>query len=120
MMRVFDVEVEFFRIVNRLPSAEYIRMHKVNLSLQIIPVNEANAYPMIDEAIRVIQNSGLRYEVQPFATIIEGSYEEVLAVATAAKDAALTAGASELVVNIQVHLKKEKDVVFEEKTQKFK
>lgn len=94
-------------------------MHKVNLSLQVIPVNEANAYPIIDEAIRVIQASGLRYEVQPFATIIEGTYEEVLAVATAAKEAALAAGASELILNIQVHLKKEKDVFFEDKTTKF-
>ena len=95
-------------------------MHKVNLYLQIIPINEADAYPMIDEAIRIIQASGLRYEVQPFSTIIEGTYEEALAVATAAKDAALLAGASELVVNIQLHLKKEKDVAFEDKTKKFK
>ena len=94
-------------------------MQKVNLSLQVIPINEANAYPIIDEAIRVIQTSGLRYEVQPFATIIEGTYEEVLAVATAAKEAALSVGASELILNIQVHLKKEKDVSFEDKTAKF-
>lgn len=94
-------------------------MHKVNLSLQVIPINEVDAYPIIDEAIRVIQESGLRYEVLPFATIIEGTYEEVLTVATAAKEAALAAGAVELILNIQVHLKKGKEVVFEDKTAKY-
>ena len=94
-------------------------MNKVNLSLQVVPINEANAYPYIDEAIRVIQESGLRYEVQPFATIIEGPFEEVLAVVGAAKAAALAAGASELLLNIQIHLKKGEDVQFEDKTAKF-
>ena len=94
-------------------------MKKVNLSLQVIPINEAEAYPMIDKAIEVIQTSGLKYEVQPFATILEGTLEEVLAVALAAKEAALDAGAQELVLNIQIHLKKDKDVFFEDKTVKF-
>lgn len=94
-------------------------MNKVNLSLQVIPVNAADAYPIIDKAIEIIQNSGLKYEVQPFATIIEGSLDEVLAVALAAKEAALRAGAQELVLNIQIHLKKDQDVSFEDKTLKF-
>ncbi len=94
-------------------------MNKVNLSLQVIPINEADAYPIIDKAIEVIQSSGLKYEVQPFATIIEGSLDQVLRVALAAKEAALTAGAQELILNIQIHLKKDKDVCFEDKTGKF-
>ena len=94
-------------------------MNNVNLSLQVIPINEADAYPIIDKAIEVIQSSGLKYEVQPFATLIEGPLEKVLAVALAAKEAALAAGAQELVLNIQIHLKKDKDVSFEDKTGKF-
>ena len=94
-------------------------MNKVNLSLQVLPINETDAYPIIDKAIEVIQSSGLKYEVQPFATIIEGSLDQVLRVALAAKEAALTAGAQELILNIQIHLKKDKDVCFEDKTGKF-
>lgn len=94
-------------------------MNKVNLSLQVVPINEANAYPLIDEAIRVIQTSGLRYEVHPFATIVEGTFEEALAVVAAAKEAVLAKGASEVLLNIQLHLKKGKDVAFEDKTKKF-
>ncbi len=91
----------------------------VNLSLQIIPVNSADAYPIIDAAIKVVQESDLKYEVQPFATLLEGPLNEVMEVAMRAKDAALEAGGEELVINIQLHLKKDKDVHFEDKTQKF-
>ena len=90
-----------------------------NLSLQIIPVNTADAYPIIDAAIHVVQASGFKYEVQPFATLLEGPLNEIMEVAMRAKDAALEAGGEELVVNIQLHLKKNKDVHFEDKTQKF-
>ncbi len=91
----------------------------VNLSLQIIPINTKDAYPIIDAAIHVVQASGIKYEVQPFATLLEGPLDEVMKVAMRAKDAALEAGGEELVVNIQLHLKKNKDVHFEDKTEKF-
>lgn len=91
----------------------------VNLSLQIIPVNTADAYPIIDAAIHVVQASGIKYEVQPFATLLEGPLTEVMEVAMRAKEAALEAGGEELVINMQLHLKKSQDVHFEDKTKKF-
>ena len=92
---------------------------QANLSLQVNPINEKNAYPIIDEAIRVIQDSGLRYRVQPFSTIVEGALSELIDEMLAAKEAALAAGGDELVLNIQIHLKKSGDVSFEDKTAKF-
>ncbi|MCB0630335.1 MAG: thiamine-binding protein [Saprospiraceae bacterium] len=94
--------------------------NNVNLSLQLIPINNADAYPIIDEAIYAIQRSGVKYEVQPFATLMEGPLPDLLKVVEQAKEAALSAGAEELVLNIQIHLKKEQDVALEEKTKKFK
>ena len=94
-------------------------MKQANVSLQVVPINEANAYPIIDEAIKVIQRSGVRYEVQPFATIMEGELARLLEVVLEAKEAALDAGANELLLNIQVHLKKDTPVSFEDKTMKF-
>jgi len=94
-------------------------MRTVNLSLQIVPVNTADAYPIIDAAIHVIQTSGIKYQVQPFATLLEGPLNEVMDIAMRAKEAALQAGGEELVINIQLHLKKNQDVHFEDKTEKF-
>ena len=94
-------------------------MKNVNLSLQVIPVNISDSYPIIDEAIRVIQDSGIKHRVTPFSTVMEGSMNEVMQVVEKAKDASFKAGADELVLNIQVHMKKDKNVSMEEKTGKF-
>lgn len=43
----------------------------VNAALQILPiVNDKHPYKWVDEAIAVIQNSGVKYEVGPFATVL--------------------------------------------------
>jgi len=91
----------------------------VNLSLQVVPINEQNAYPIIDEAIRVIQASGVKYEVQPFSTIMEGEWSQLLKIVEQAKEAVFKAGGDELIFNIQIHMKRDKSVSFEEKTEKF-
>lgn len=93
---------------------------QANLSLQVIPINEANAYPIIDKAIEVIQHSGVKYAVQPFATIMEGELNQLIEVVLQAKAAAFEAGAEELVLNVQIHVKKNQDVSFADKTEKFK
>ncbi len=93
--------------------------HKINLSLQVVPINTEQAYPIIDSAIEVIQQSGVRHEVQAFATLLEGDWDTLIATLTKAKDAALTAGAEELLLNVQIHLKKDQDVHWEDKTEKF-
>ena len=92
----------------------------VNLSIQLVPINEENAYPIIDEAIGVIQASGVKHIVNPFSTIMEGELADLLRIVVVAKEAALNAGAEELLLNIQIHLKKDESVAFEDKTEKFK
>ncbi len=34
-------------------------------------------YEWVDEAITIIQESGIVYDVGPFATVLEGTYEQV-------------------------------------------
>ena len=51
----------------------------VNASIQILPiVQDKHPYEWVDEAISVIQKSGIKYKIGPFATVVEGSYEEVM------------------------------------------
>ena len=45
----------------------------VSASIQIVPiVMDKHPYEWVDEAIAIIQQSGIKYEVGPFATVIEG------------------------------------------------
>jgi uncharacterized protein YqgV (UPF0045/DUF77 family) len=94
--------------------------HKVNFSLQVVPLKNEDPYPAIDRAIAVIQQSGVKYEVQPFSTVMEGELEQLWKLVLAARDAAFEGGADELLLNMQVHLKKDGSVSFEEKTAKFR
>ena len=94
-------------------------MKNVNLSLQIVPVNTTNSYPIIDEAIRIIRDSGVKHRVTPFSTVMEGPMDDLMEIVYNAKEASFKAGADEMVINIQIHLKKNEDVKMEDKTAKF-
>ncbi|MEM8567404.1 MAG: thiamine-binding protein [Bacteroidota bacterium] len=92
----------------------------INASLQIVPLAGSEHYHnYIDAAIELIRNSGLKYMVTPMETVIEGRKGEVLRTLDEAREAALTAGADELLVNIKIHIKKNMDVTFDEKVNKF-
>ena len=92
----------------------------IHLAIQIVPLKtSAHPYTAIDKAIEVIGQSGLRYQVGPMETVIEGAYDEVWAVAKKAQEACLDYGADELVVTIKLHIKKNADVSWEEKMEKY-
>ncbi len=95
--------------------------HKINAALQIVPRSEdEDIYSIIDKAIEVIGASGLKYEVTPMETVIEGPYDQVFEVIKAAQAAAFSSGAFELLVNIKLHIRKDGDVTFEEKIGKYR
>lgn len=50
------------------------------VSIQIIPKtqNGESVLPYVDEAIAVIANSGVKYEVHPLETTMEGELEELI------------------------------------------
>ena len=91
--------------------------HIINASIQIVPkCQPAEFYQAIDAAIKVIQASGLKYMVTPMETIVEGNYDQVMAVFKEAQEASFNNGADDLAVNIRFHLRKNGDISFEEKT----
>ena len=94
-------------------------MEKINLSIQVVPVNHSDSYSVVDKAIEVIQKSGLKYIVGPFQTSIEGTFEELMGLISEIKKAAHEAGSQELLLNIQIHAKDGEDVSFESKTAKY-
>lgn len=94
--------------------------YRINASIQIVPLGGEEHYlTYIDAAIAVIQESGLKYMITPMETVLEGPKKRVMAVLEQAREAAMSAGASELLVNIKLHLKSNEDVTFEEKIEKF-
>lgn len=95
-------------------------MYNINLGLQIVPKSKTvDAYSLVDEAIRVIQASGVPYSVTPFETVMEGPQDTLMAIAQKAQEAVLSAGADEVLVYYRLQVRKNGDVTMEEKTGKF-
>lgn len=95
--------------------------YNINLAIQILPlgIEKKEAYRIIDTAIAKVQQSGLKYQVCPFETVIEGPYDTVMQLANDMQDACYSAGAKELLVNIKLHRSMEKDMAIEDKTGKY-
>ena len=92
----------------------------INLAIQVLPTSgTADAYSLVDKAIEVIQRSGLRYRVCPFETVLEGDYDTVMQVVNEAQQSCFDGGAEELLVNIKIQRRKDRDVHIEEKTGKY-
>lgn len=97
-------------------------MHQftVNASVQVVPiVQDKHPYEWVDEAIDLIRSSGIRYEVGPFATLLEGTYDEVMAVLHQVNERLYAKGCSEWITNVQIQIRSAGDITAAEKTGKF-
>jgi uncharacterized protein YqgV (UPF0045/DUF77 family) len=97
-------------------------MHQfiVNASIQILPVvQDRHPYEWVDEAIAIIQNSGIKHEIGPFATVVEGTYADVMAVINAVNEHLYSRECHEWITNIQLQIRSQGDITGEEKTAKF-
>jgi len=93
----------------------------INASIQIIPVvTDKHPYEWVDEAIAVIQQSAnIKYEVGPFATVIEGKYDDVMLVIHKVNEYLFNRGCSEWITNCQIQIRSNQDITGKEKTEKF-
>jgi uncharacterized protein (TIGR00106 family) len=95
--------------------------HIINASIQILPiVQDKHPYEWVDEAIAILQQSGIKHEVGPFATILEGKYDDVMKVIHNVNEYLYSKGCAEWISSIQVQIRSGGDITGEEKTEKFK
>lgn len=95
--------------------------HIINASIQLLPVvQDRNPYEWVDEAIEVIQKSGLKYEVEPFCTVVEGTYEQVMQLINDINEHLYKRTCHEWITNVQIQIRGNEDVTADEKTEKFK
>ncbi len=73
----------------------------VNVGVQVLPLVE-NVYEVVDRAIEVIARSGVKYEVGPMETVMEGPLDQLLEVAKQAHLACLEAGAGKVMTIIKI------------------
>jgi len=91
----------------------------VNVGVEVLPLSE-DALSLVDRAIAAIAASGLRYEVGPLETVIEGRFEEALNAAKAAHLACVEAGAQHVVTIIKIADGAGCSYTIDEKTAKYR
>ena len=73
----------------------------VNVAVQVLPLHE-DVYRIVDRAIDVIAKSGVKYEVGPMETVMEGQLDTLLDVAKQAHLTCLDVGAGRVVTLIKI------------------
>lgn len=92
----------------------------INLGIQIVPKSKLiDSYCLVDQAIEVIQKSGIKHVVTPFETVMEGTQDELMAIARDAQQAVLDAGADEVLVYYRMQIRKDQDVSIVDKMGKY-
>ncbi|MDO9376019.1 MAG: thiamine-binding protein [Ferruginibacter sp.] len=95
--------------------------HLVNASIQVLPLDQdRHPYLWVDEAIAIIQASGIKYDVGPFATVLDGSYNEVIRVVHQVNEHLQSSGCGEWIINLQLQVRADSDITGDEKTSQYK
>ncbi len=93
----------------------------INASIQIVPLaQDRHPYAWVDEAIAIIQRSGIKHEVNAFATVLEGTYAEVMQVIHQVNEHLQQQGCHEWITNLQIQIRSNADITADEKTEKYR
>lgn len=96
-----------------------MHQHIINASIQLVPiVQDRHPYEWVDEAIEVIKSSGIKCEVGPFATVVEGKYDEVMDVINKINEHLQKRNCVEWITNVQIQIRSNGDITSDEKTVK--
>ena len=85
-----------------------------SIAIQVLPEapNDAELCRIVDEVIAYIQSTGLRYEVGPFETAIEGDdIDQLMDIAKECQKVAARAGAPEVCTYIKVDYEPQGEVL---------
>jgi uncharacterized protein YqgV (UPF0045/DUF77 family) len=93
----------------------------INVSLQIIPKipNQDNIYPVVDKVIEMIANSGVKYEVGPLETTMEGELPVLLKLIEEAQEVCVKEGAIRVISIVKIDYSP-KGVTMDEKIHKYR
>lgn len=95
-------------------------MPVINVSFQVLPqVPDGDSYPVVDRAIEVVQQSGVKYEVGPMETTMEGEMDELLEIIKKAQQACIDAGARRVMTLVKIDYAPQ-GVTMEEKVGKYR
>lgn len=95
-------------------------MAAVNVSIQVIPrVPDERIYDVVDRVIEYIGSCGVKYEVGPMETTMEGELEDLLKIVAKAQEICVNEGATRVLSMVKIDYKPE-GVTMDEKIGKYR
>ncbi|MFB6465664.1 MTH1187 family thiamine-binding protein [Cytobacillus sp. Hz8] len=91
------------------------------ISIQIIPKtkNGENVIPYVDEAIKVIQDSGVNYEVHPLETTMEGELSQLFTIITKMNQRMIEIGSPNVISQVKI-LYQPEGITMDQLTEKYR
>lgn len=95
-------------------------MNKINLALQVLPRSASkDSYALVDKAIEIIAQSGVKYKVCPFETVLEGSYDELMEIVKKVHEQCYASGTETMMTYIKIQSSAQGDVCIDDKMEKY-
>ncbi|WP_042682867.1 thiamine-binding protein [Anaerosalibacter massiliensis] len=95
-------------------------MNNANVSIQVLPnVPEEKLYPVVDKIIEYINSTGVKYEVGPMETTMEGDLNLLLDIVRKSQEICIKEGAARVCSVIKIDYKAE-GVTMDEKIYKYR
>ena len=97
------------------------KKNKVNVAIQVLPeADNKIKYTLVDKAIEAIHEAGFPYQVCPFETVVECSFEQIPGLLEKIHEACQGAGTQRMLTNLKIQVDFEKDVVISDKMEKYR
>ncbi|PGL73361.1 MTH1187 family thiamine-binding protein [Bacillus sp. AFS055030] len=96
-------------------------MQTTLMSVQIIPKtnNIEDVIPAVDEAIKIIDESGVKYQVQPLETTMEGDLNQLLMVVQKMNERMIEIGCHNVITQMKI-LYQPKGITMDVLTEKYR
>ena len=92
----------------------------INAAIQVLPEAEGKLkYELVDAAIEAIQKSGLNYQVCPFETVVECTYEEFTKLLENIHESCKKSGTERMITNVKIQVEFDHDVTIKDKMNKY-
>lgn len=96
------------------------KKNKINAAIQVLPEADGKVkYSLVDAAIEVIKETGFKYRVCPFETVVECSYDELPGFLGKVHEACQNAGTERMLTNLKIQIDFENGVTIEDKMEKY-
>lgn len=97
------------------------KKNRINVAVQVLPQDDNKlSYDLVDKAIEAIKSTGFSYQVCPFETVVECTYNDLPALLEKIHDATHQAGAAKMLTNLKIQVDFKNNVTIDDKMEKYR